>query len=437
MKMGAATHTTRGESTSENTSHDTRKNRCQEEEGRAEGQNDFAMNEVLIIACVVALFCVKSREHRLALFGALLVLLANEARLALSRSLRLHLLNPDGLNEALVLEAKLSRKQCMFLLDTGYAGPPVLSKTYLAASRGAPPLLPFPSPWAAPIRQRYREILDRMSHVQEDDEHGALNEYIQTCGCYPYTSGCTMKLMGIGSTVEQQADMLMCPMLHLRSTAGRFTAPKSRTRARADVFVTNSLKSSIHILTCDFLLHHSPCLICIERERLELDLPLYRYASLSRGFATSPARFSGGAFVATVEIGGVEFHCTVDTGAPGPICLGLQAASKIEQCALGDSQILKQSGVNGESICSQLIEAEILFCARTYKAPIFVNDKPTDHVDGYLGMGFLRAFDLLLTHDSIGFRQNSLHLHPYSYYMGRAAPGKCNLPLKCGSPKTN
>lgn len=334
---------------------------------------------------------------------------------------RLCRVNLDGMNEVLLLETKLGPKSCLFLLDTGYAGPPVLSRSYLAVN----------DPSHLPLRDRYQEIMIQLTSVEEDDEHRAINAFISSGSCLPYTSGCTMRLMGIGSTEEQQADMLMCPMLRMKNVNGGFVAPKKNTLTFADMFVTNSLKQSIHILTCDFILHHSPCLICIGKQKLELSISPSKYMSILPFFHVFPATFSGGSFVVPFHIGDEVLNCTVDTGAPGPICVGKNALEKIKKCSVKERKSLKQSGVNGEVICSEIIESEIKFGTQTYTVPLFVNDLPTEYVDGYVGLGFLRAFDILVTTSGIGFRKNKLSFKSMDYYSEKAQDGSCSIKLEC------
>ena len=97
------------------------------------------------------------------------------------------------------------------MIDTGYAGPPVLSACYLAVN----------DPTQDDVDQRFRKITQRLdAGVTTDRQHRAIDEFINARGCLAYTSGCTMRLMGIGSTQEQQADMLMCDMLEMRTNLG-------------------------------------------------------------------------------------------------------------------------------------------------------------------------------------------------------------------------
>lgn len=395
--------------------------------------------------CLIVVHALKSEHHAKKLEGAdlqvqriikdalkhvtplsfllfvLICYVAYELCKSTSKRFKMHVLDHDGLNEALILETKLGARDFLFLIDTGYAGAPVLSRHYLAVR----------DPVHVNIVERYKKIMQDMSRVTEDDEHRALTDYIQTCGCLPYTSGCTMKLMGIGSTVEQQSDMLMCPMLQIKTVHDRFYAPKRDAAPHADVFVTNSLRSSIHILTSDFLLHHSPTLISISKRQMETNIPPAVFLSMMPQFVMQDSLFSGGSFVVKFSVQETEFECTLDTGAPGPICLGSQAVKKIKKCFLRESKVLKQTGVNGEDICSELIETDVKFCNQVLRVPIFVNNHPTDHVDGYMGIGFLRAFDLLFTHQQVGFKRNGLSMRNLEFYAKYAKSGTCNLILQC------
>ena len=131
---------------------------------------------------------------------------------------KLNLVDSDGMNEVILLNARVNGRSFLFMLDTGYAGPPVLSRSYLAIS----------DPTHLNVKSRYKTILKRLLSVKEEDEHAAVNEYMNRGGCFPFTSGCTMRLMGIGSTQEQQADMLMCPMLHLENVVYGMHPPKPK-----------------------------------------------------------------------------------------------------------------------------------------------------------------------------------------------------------------
>tara|TARA_B100000945_G_C20402163_1_gene607951 strand:- start:285 stop:1451 length:1167 start_codon:yes stop_codon:yes gene_type:complete len=382
-------------------------------------------SECEIIVCTILSIIWYQTKHdnvkKLCVIGAVISILILFVRQK-NNVLKLHRINTDGINEVLILETNLNNIYSLFLLDTGYAGPPVLSRSYLAVNKNK---------YFSNIAHTYNYLLQNMSTVTEDDEHKAINNYINKSGCLPFTSGCTMRLMGIGSVQEQQADMLMCPMLKIKNELGIMSSPKKATQTYADVFVTNSLKSSIHIMTCDFLMHHSPCLIEIEHQKLQLSIPTANYLLMYQHFDRYPAKFSGGSFMIEIKINDIGFKLTVDTGSPGPIAIGSNASKKIKKCVAHKRKTLKQKGVNGEVVCSDIVEVDVEFGKKTYKAPIFINNLPTDFVDGYVGLGFLRGFDILISGQEIGFRRNNLHFHTFEHYENIAEDGTCNTDLEC------
>ena len=219
--------------------------------------------------------------------------------------------------------------------------------------------------------------------------------------------------------------------MKFKNVKGGFVAPKKNTQTQADVFVTNSLRSSVHILTCDFILHHSPCLILIEKEKIELSIPLEKYYALYLQFSMLPAIYSGGSFVISFLVDGEKITCTMDTGAPGPISIGANSAKKIKKCQAKTRKRVTQTGVNGESICSDIVETYVKFGASEYKVPIFINTMQTDFVDGYVGMGFLRAFDILITNTEVGFRKNDLDIRSVEFYENLASNGVCSTDIQC------
>lgn len=378
----------------------------------------------LMFAIVFSVLYVYASDERLkkaCVIGGVCCLLYVFVR-ARCNTYKLHLLNVDGINEVLVLKTKLSNDNVLFMLDTGYAGPPVLSRSYIAIKNRN----------TKSIVEEYKDVMNKMESVSEDEEHRAVNDYIVNNGCLPYTSGCTMKLMGIGSVEEKQADMLMCPMLQIQTNLGVYTSPKKSTKTHADVFVTNSLKASLHILTCDFLLHNSPCLISHENQTLNLSMSLPQYILHKQSFHMFSAKFSGGSFVMTIFIENEPLRFTVDTGAPGPINIGASSAKKLKKCrAPHGRKVLKQQGVNGEVVCSELVELQVNFCNQDFKVPCFINNLPTDHVDGYVGLGFLRAFDILISVDEIGFSKNNLSFKTIEDYSKIASNGTCGGNITC------
>ena len=174
---------------------------------------------------------------------------------------RMHLFASDPVNETLLVEAQLCGRPTIFLIDTGYAGPPVISMSYLAVHDTN----------CSDIKLRYNRIIRELERgVSNTEQHAAINQLIHSHSCIAYTSGCTMRLMSIGDIQEQQADMLLCPPILMRTAAtGEYAAPKNRV-VDADVLVSNPLPHSIHILTCDYLLHASPSLLDIGQGCIQL-----------------------------------------------------------------------------------------------------------------------------------------------------------------------
>jgi len=332
-------------------------------------------------------------------------------------SLLVHMHSVDDQNEQLIVEAMLADKPALFMIDTGYAGPPVLSASCLSATD--PHLLPFEA--------RASSLFSQMRDVDEEKRHAAIDLFLSTRPCLAYTSGCTMRLMGIGDTVEQQADMMMCPTLRLKTSGGAYVKTSSRP-SDADVFVTNSLPSSLHILTCDFLRHSSPCLLRMKEGRLDLNLdPVSSSVQRAGHVMFSPARMSGGAFLVPLKVGGVDVVCTVDTGAPGPICLGRKAGRKVHCESTSTPLSLRQSGVHGEVICSDLVVCDVVFSGSSLPSlPVLLNDRESGHADGFVGLAFLRAFDLFFEAEGVGFRPSGLEPRDVTYFSSRAVPSFCS-----------
>lgn len=289
-------------------------------------------------------------------------------------------------NEALVLRGTLSGAPMLFMIDTAYAGAPVLSTSYLAAHSDA---------CVAGVETAYRDAVDRVRRVSVDERHAALARFLRASGCRAFTSGCTMRLMGIGTTTEAHADLLLCPALKLRD------APSADD---GDVFVTNPLPGSVHILTMDYLLHRAPCVLAPARARATWRAPPWMRA----WFDVHVPRMVGGAMSVEMRVGGAVLRVVVDTGAAAALSLSKDAASKVIECARGGGRAF-QRGVNGERVCSDA------FAARVHIGKwdagiveVFANAASVEAADGYAGMGLLRAFDLWLAPGEIGFRPSGL-----------------------------
>lgn len=329
---------------------------------------------------------------------------------------RMHLFASDPVNETLIVEARLCGRSTLFLVDTGYAGPPVISMSYLAVKEKI----------CLNLNLRYTNIMNELEKgISNTEQHAAINRLIQENSCIAYTSGCTMRLMSIGDVQEQQADMLLCPPIMLRSMAtGMYRAPKSRV-VDADVLVSNPLPHSVHILTCDYLLHASPTMLDIGRGCISLRMNDGLTLIHRAGMKMYPVEMSGGAFIVEMRLGGEPFRVTVDTGAPGPVSLGKESAKRLTACTHTETA-LTQQGVNGERICSDIIVTTLEFGGRTVNnIPVFVNDRNVDGVDGYVGLGVLRAFNMLITHSGIGFSQNGLEMRSVDAYRSVSESRSC------------
>lgn len=321
-------------------------------------------------------------------------------------------------NEALVLSNDAGP---LWMVDTAYAGAPVLSSSYLSVQHKCA---------HGTVAQRYRQCVELLrSEVSEDDRHRAVHGLLARGGCRAFTSGCTMRLMGIGTTSEAQADMLLCPPLRwgVMSKIGRILG----TEATGDVLVTNALRGSVHILTTDYLLHRSPCVI---QPRVGLLQLRARYVS-PRGFQFHPARFAGGAFVVDLVVGGATMAIVVDTGAAAALSLGKSAATRMTGPCKAEAHKATQAGVHGERVCSDVVTTTVRFgpTLAFEDVEVFLNDGDVEAADGYAGMGLLRAVDLWLEPTAIGFRPSGL----LPKRSEATATGGCDRPLPsvCGGDK--
>ena len=296
-------------------------------------------------------------------------------------------------NEALVTEGEVGTRKMLFMVDTAYAGPPVLSTSYLAVQGREW----FPSS----VEERYRAVADGLRHaVTAEGRNAALARLLSESGCRSYASGCTMRLMGIGETTEAQADLLLCDGVAFRGEGGGVAETGS------DVFVSNPLPTSVHILTMDFLLHRSPCLLLMREEVMVWRAGLFSGA----GFHFLTPTLVGGAMRVPMAVGGTTLQIVVDTGAAAPLSLSPSAVERLTVCGAAETpRKATQVGVNGERVCSDV------FRVRVRVGPIdvgavdaFANSHDVEGADGYAGIGLLRALDLHLSPGAIGFRASGL-----------------------------
>ncbi len=358
------------------------------------------LEEIVIIIAIILVL--KNISFITGLLCVILVYIYIQHKL--STTIKFNIVNDDnGMNESIILEAKLNNKyNTLFMLDTGYAGPPVLSSSYLAiqdkCTKGT-------------VLERYRKSLKLIKKgITTDQRHEAVDSLLRDGKCQAFTSGCTMKLVGIGSVVEQQADMLLCPMISFKNCFNWFVTTKNSYKVDADVLVTNPLPTSVNILTCDYLMHSVPTLIDMKNQNLCLNISSLNTMVLESTFSKIPLKMIGGAFVIPIIIGEVEVEVTVDTGAPGPVCLGKNTLKKLKKYWKAEKpRRIIQKGINGEEICSDILFSTLEIAGIKFEeVGIFANNKNVDDVDGYIGLGVLRALDILMLNDSIGFRKSGL-----------------------------
>lgn len=302
----------------------------------------------------------------------------------------LHLLDDGSGNEALIIEAVVAHERVLFLVDTAYAGAPVLSVSYMNCLRKNRRLT------TGSLRRRFRStMLALETPMTTLEKHETLNEYVGRGTCKTFTSGCTMRLMGIGETSENQSDMFLCPPIALDG--------RPSLRWDADVFVTNPLHGSPHILTSDYLLHHGPTLLEPARGRLTL-----RAAPALGRFDLFDAHLVGGAFLIPIQVGEAILDVVVDTGASTTLSIGLSATQRIQGSSPTQRRVY-QSGVNGENICSDVVVASVVLGSTSLgRVEVLFNSSDVESADGYVGIGILRAFDLYLSHETLGLRPNGL-----------------------------
>jgi hypothetical protein len=236
-----------------------------------------------------------------------------------------------------------------------------------------------------------------------------------------------MRLMSVGSIAETQSDLFLCDALRFGS------ALPPRRDGRGDVLITNPLHDSVHILTVDYLFTVAPCALRPARGVLQARLPDAARAS----FATRPLSLVGGSPVVEVVIGEERFVCTLDTGAPGGICLGKEAAGRLMAspsaallCSPSPPLALRQTGVNADdaSLCSVILEtrrATVHGVPAPSAVAVLLGETTVHHTDGYVGMGCLRAYDVLLDVDVLGLAPSGLSPRGAEAYRAMASEGGC------------
>lgn len=294
---------------------------------------------------------------------------------------------------SLVVWVRCGVSEQPWVIDTGFAGPPVLSLPWIAlGSKGSSPET-CERAYAATVR-----AMAARAPVGAQGCRRALERFMRDCNATSFTAGCTTTLLGIGSSSVSHSDMLLAPPLELLGVSGAFFSGRSCAGApNADILSTTQM-STASLITCDWLRQNGPCVISPQEGELRVALDgeeLLRARASSTLFANE---LSGGAFVARVHIGGRSFRLTVDTGSALTVSLGADAVATLQSCEAGEPMHVQQKGVNGERVCSSVVWSTMSVAGHRLQTPVFLNDHPLGGgVDGYIGLGVLQSFEMLVS----------------------------------------
>jgi predicted aspartyl protease len=229
--------------------------------------------------------------------------------------------------------------------------------------------------------------------------------------------------MGIGETVENQADMLLCPSIS-------FDGRRDNDVIDADILVTNPLPGSPHILTMDYLLHRAPCVVLTRAERIYFRLPVSMASLMRPTFEFHDVRMVGGAFSVHFVVGDARLDLVVDTGASTTISLSSTSLKKLQTCAATTKSVI-QVGVNGERVCSNVVSTNVRVGRIDLgNVEVLANTAPVQGSDGYVGMGLLRALDMWFEHGRLGVRRSGLSIRSIDRTRSSSCPSG-TLPPAC------
>jgi len=277
------------------------------------------------------------------------------------------------------------------VVDTGFAGPPLLSLPFLSTESGI----------QQSASQHHRQG-SGLPDVRETQQHLALNKFLAQNACVSYTAGCSVNLVGIGSSTNVTSDTILSPPILLVGANGDLVCGKTCAGlALADVISTTPMATT-HILTLDWLRQLAPCCLMPQSGQIALSIPPHTMAKMRPSFTPVTREMSGGAFVAQIKVGGVSMRATVDTGAVVFVAIGASAARKIRNCSVQVPRKVQQTGVNGEQICSEVVTTTVEFAGvEVTDIEAYLNDADLGDVDAYIGAAFLVGFDLLIMGDEL------------------------------------
>lgn len=347
-------------------------------------------------------------SHWTVLAGVLVLLVVARTLTQRRRYVRRVYMVADGLgNESLIVNASVGGLKTLFMIDTAYGGAPVLSTSFLSVQDRCS---------VGDVYSRTKRCLHELRTTVTDDERSLAiaQRLVQRTHCRAFTSGCTMRLMGIGETAENQSDMLLCPSI-------RIDGQRDVDPVEADIFVSNPLRGTPHILTMDYLLHRAPCSIYMRHGSLVF------YDAHAVGFVNVPTSMMGGSFVVTMNVGGAPMNIVLDTGASISLSISSTSLEKLNNCSVdAPAKRIRQRGVNGEEVCSDMLLADVTIGPIALgMVSVLANDTPVQGSDGYAGMGLLRALDLRFEPNRVGIRRSGLPVRTPNGH----SPGTCGKPL--------
>ncbi len=320
---------------------------------------------------------------------------------------RVYMVADDLGNESLIVKASVGGLRTLFMIDTAYGGAPVLSTSFLSVQDRCS---------VGDVYSRTKRCLHELRTSVTDDVRSLAiaQRLVQRTHCRAFTSGCTMRLMGIGETAENQSDMLLCPSI-------RIDGERDVDPIEADIFVSNPLRGTPHILTMDYLLHRAPCSIYMRRGSMVF------YDTNAEGFVNVPTSMMGGSFVVTMTVGGEPMNIVLDTGASISLSISSTSLDKLKLCSVDTpAKRIRQRGVNGEEVCSDMLLADVsIGTIALGTVSVLANDTPVQGSDGYAGMGLLRALDLRFEPNRVGIRRSGLAVRTPAGH----SPGTCGRSL--------
>jgi hypothetical protein len=262
----------------------------------------------------------------------------------------------------------------IFLVDTGYGGPPVLNTWHFRRQQRATP--------AATMSQRLEQVLAvRLSPLADSGGASAPEQL----GCTPVPVQCPVRLAGISSVEVNHLNLSQCP---LSPSPGNKMATLETPR-----MVVMHIPRVPHILTLDYMLSFGGMVL-----RPGVPLRLGPVGDL-KGWRRLRTRATHGVYTVRIRVGGADGWFTLDTGSSFSVVAGHTFASQggVKLSGPPDGHV-GQRGMNGERTCGDIYKSQPiqLLCEPPHRdievrTPVVVNSTDTYGVDGYVGLELVRA----------------------------------------------